>query len=284
MSPLRSQFIEQLHVKGYSEKSVENYVAVVAAIANHFKISPLLLSTEQVRSYLLFLLQERKLASSTVNLHMDALKTFLKIMAPQSTIMNEFCHVKTPHRMPLVLSKAEVNRMIDNTGNLKYKAILMLLYSAGLRLMECVTLKPVHIESDRMKVRIEQGKGKRDRYSVLSRKTLDLLHHYYRVFRPKNWLFEGRDGKHLCPRMIGKIVTDAARDARIGKKVHPHTLRHCFATHLLEAGVALPVIQQLLGHASIKTTMIYLHVSQPLLERIVSPLDVDAIAEGAAHA
>jgi site-specific recombinase XerD len=173
-----------------------------------------------------------------------------------------------------VLDIHEVQRLIEGIRNLRHKAVVTLLYSSGLRLSECIALKPHHIESGRMKVRVEQGKGKKDRYTILSHQALALLREYYKVYRPKKWLFEGWYG-HMTRRTLGKIVSDAARNASINKRVSPHTLRHCFATHLLEQGVALQVIQQLLGHSSIKTTTIYTHVSSVLLDKVVSPFDVE---------
>lgn len=288
MSPLRCAFIDRLRLRGFSEHTVANYVAAVAALAMHYGCSPLKVTSSQVRGYLLALLQERRLAPMTVNLHMDALKTFYREMTPGSRIMEGVCHVKVPKHLPLVLSREEVQRMLDATTNLKHKAIIALLYSSGLRLMECAMLKPVHIESDRMKVRVESGKGKRDRYTVLSQKALQVLRAYVRAYRPRTWLFESAmTGGRLCARTIGKVVENAAHRAGIAKRVHTHTLRHTFATHLLEAGAALPVIQTLLGHSSIKTTMIYLHVSAVSLDRVVSPLDLSpapAPALEAAHA
>jgi len=273
-SLIRLQFIDRLRLKGFSECTVENYVGAVAALALHYNLSPLLLSSDQIRAFLLFLLAERKLAAATVNLHMCAFKSFFRLMAPGSTVMAGFTPVKLPHRIPMVLSRHEVDRLIAAAPSLKHKAILMTLYSAGLRLLECVNLKFRHIESDRMKVRVELGKGQRDRYTILAQRTLDTLRQYFLQYHPKEWLFEGHGGKHLGVRMVGKIVSDAALAAGLGKRVHPHTLRHCFATHLLEAGIALPVIQKLLGHSNIKTTMIYLHVSQPMIDKTISPLDL----------
>ncbi len=285
MTPLRRHFIDCLQAKGFSPRTIENYVAPVYALTRYYRCSPLDVSNEQIRSYQLHLIRERKLAPATVNLHMDALQTFFRLMAPDSAVMTGIGHVKIPKRIPLVLSQNEVRSMITSVYNLKHKAALMLLYSSGLRLSECAALKPQHIESQRMKVRVEQGKGMKDRYTVLSRETLDVLHTYYRACRPKQWLFEGRSGKPLSVRMIGKVVRDAAIKAGINKAVHPHTLRHCFATHLMEAGIALPVIQKLLGHNSIKTTMIYLHVGQPQMDRVVSPLDMqNPLTPKAAHA
>jgi len=273
MTPLRQQFISGLRLKGLSERTIENYVHAVIGITGYYRCSPLELTKEQVRSYLLHLLQERRLAPATVNLHMDAMKSFFRLIAPLNPVMDDCFHVKTPLRIPSVLSREEVRRLIGVTTNLKHKAALMLLYSSGLRLHECLTLKPMHIESDRMKVRVEQGKGKKDRYTVLSRRTLDTLREYCREYKPRNWLFEGWEGKHYSARSLALIVAKACIKARIDKKVSPHTLRHSFATHLMESGVPLPVIQQLLGHSSIKTTMIYLHVSEPAVNRARSPLD-----------
>ena len=278
MSVLRSQFIDRLRVKAYSERSIANYVSAVASIAKYCNVSPLLLTAEQVRGYLLYLMQERELAHSTINLQIDSLKTFFSIMAPGSTVMSGFSHLSIPKRVPVVLSREEVTRLIDAAKNLKRRAFLSTMYCGGLRLMECCMLKPVHIDSSRMKIRVDQGKGRRDRYTLLSGKTLDALRLYFRAYRPANWLFEGFNGNHISPRMAGKIVTDAADAAHLSKKVHPHTLRHSFATHLLEAGIALPVIQRLLGHSSIKTTMIYLHVGMVLLDKVVSPMDMEDLA------
>jgi integrase/recombinase XerD len=279
MTPLRQKFIDSLRLKGFSESTVENYIQAMLGITRHYKISPIDMTRDQIHSYLLFLLQQRKLAPATVNLHMDAMKTFFKLMAPESRIMTDCCHVKGRKRIPMVLSREEVKRLIAAAINLKHKAALMLLYSSGLRLRECLELRPVHIESARMKVRVEQGKGKKDRYTVLSRRTLEMLRDYFRAYQPKKWLFEGRNGEQYSARSLGNIVTKAALKAKLAKRVSPHTLRHSFATHLMESGVALPVIQQLLGHTSIKTTMIYLHVSEPLVDRTKSPLDGDDLLE-----
>jgi len=274
MTPLRQQFIDALRLKGFSGSTVTNYVSAVAAISLHYRVSPLELTKQQIQAYLLFLLRERKLAPATVNLHMDSMKTYYNLMDPDGGRMAGISHVKVPFHIPVVLSRKEVEKLIGAAVNLKHKAAIMLLYSSGLRLQECLNLRPVHIESARMKVRVEDGKGKKDRYTVLSKRTLETLREYFRVFKPKTWLFEGHGGERYATRTLGHIVKHAALRARIGKNVTPHTLRHCFATHMMESGVPLPVIQQLLGHTSIKTTMIYLHLSEPLLDSTPSPLDV----------
>jgi integrase/recombinase XerD len=274
MTSLRADFIGRLQLKGFSTRSITTYVATVAALAAFHKRSPLELSTGDIRAFLLHELNEKKLAARTVNLHAAALKTFYNFMAPGSTVMNGITNVKCPRHLPVVLDTQEVHRLLDAITNIKHKAAVTLLYSSGLRLRECVTLKTCHIESGRMKIRVEQGKGKKDRYTVLSQQALALLREYYQVCRPKSWLFEGWYG-HMHPRTIGKVVKDAARNANINKRVSPHTLRHCFATHLLEQGVSLQVIQQLLGHSDIKTTTIYTHVSSVMLDKVMSPLDAN---------
>lgn len=273
MLPLRQQFIDSLKVKYLADSTIENYLSVMRGVTQHFKCSPLKLTHEQIQSYLIHLLHERKFSPATVNLHMDAMKTFFNLMDPGNTIMKGIDHVKYYRRLPSVLSREEVEKLIGGATNIKHRALLMLLYSSGVRLRECLNLRPVHIESDRMKVRVEQGKGRKDRYTILSKRALKALRIYYSAYRPKYWLFEGRGGKQYSARSLGKVVTNAARKAGIAKNVTPHTLRHSFATHLMEAGVPLPVIQKLLGHTSIKTTMIYLHISESLKERAHSPLD-----------
>jgi integrase/recombinase XerD len=278
MTPLRQQFIDRLKGKGLSERTVQSYVANVNGLALHYHCNPLNVTSQQVQDYLLFLRQEKKYAPATINQITGSLKTFFNLMAPGSTVMDGCPRMKVPHQLPFVLSREEVDRLIASIKNLKQRALVMLLYSAGLRLAEILMLRPVHIESGRMKVRVEQGKGNRDRYTLLSVKTLQTLREYFRAFKPKEWLFEGRKGNQYGRRTVGKIITTATQKAGLDKNVTPHTMRHSFATHLMEAGVALPIIQKLLGHSSIKTTMIYLHVSEPMLDRVKSPFDDDMLA------
>lgn len=283
MSQLRDEFIEKLQVMGRLEDTVKAYLSVMKGITRHFKQSPMELTQKQISSYLHHLLTVRKLEPSTVSQIIAGLKMFYSLMLPESTIMHSFKALKVPKKIPSVLSKEEIEKLIAATTSIRSKAIVMLLYSAGLRLRECSEIKTIHIESAQMRIRVEQGKGKKDRYTILSQRTLEVLRDYYRYTRPGEWLFVGRNGNPLPKRTIEKIVSTAAEKACKGKRVHPHTLRHCFATHLLEAGVALPVIQQLLGHASISTTMIYLHVSHTILSRVKSPLDVEIDCDEVDH-
>jgi integrase/recombinase XerD len=234
----------------------------------------LTLLTSDIRTFLLHELNDRKLAAKTVSLHKAAITTFYNLITPGSTVMNGITNIRCPMKIPVVLDCKEVQRLIAAIENLKHKAAVILLYSGGLRLNECITLKPHHIESERMKIRVEQGKGKKDRYTILSQRALELLRDYFHSYRPKKWLFEGRHG-HLSNRMLHRAIKVAARKAGIVKPVSAHTLRHCFATHLLERGVALQVIQQLLGHSSIKTTTIYTHVSSAMIDKVISPFDAN---------
>lgn len=273
MKPLREQFINKLKLRGLSDRTIANYVDIVHRVTRHFMCDPLCLTKEQIEGYRMYLLNEKKVAPATMNLHIQCLRTFFNLMKPGNTLGDSFYRMKVPKHLPVVLSRAEAEKLIAITENLKYKALLMLLYCSGLRLNECVCLKPVHIESGRMKVRVEEGKGKKDRYTLLSQRTLQTLRDYFLMYKPKVWLFEGKDHKQYGRRMVAHIVTVAARKAKLGKTVSPHTLRHSFATHLMETGIALPIIQQLLGHSNLKTTAVYLHVSQFTIDNIKSPFD-----------
>lgn len=273
MTSLRADFIGRLQLKGFSPRTITNYVASVAALSAFHKCSPLTITQEQIRTFYLHEINDKKMAARTVNLHMAALKTFYNLMAPGSTVMVGITRLKCPRHLPVILTITEVRRLINCIYNLKHKSAVALMYSGGLRLNECATLRPHHIESKRMKIRIEQGKGKKDRYTILSHQTLEILRQYYKKYHPKQWLFEGRHG-HIHKRLLSKIIFTATKKAGINKRVTPHTLRHCFATHLLEQGVSLQVIQQLLGHSNIQSTTIYTHVSSVMIDKVVSPLDV----------
>jgi integrase/recombinase XerD len=275
MSTLRADFIGRLQLKGFTNRTINNYVASVAALSAFHKRSPLDLTKAEIRKFYLHELNDKKMAARTINLHMASLKTFYNLMAPGSTVMDGITRLKCPRHLPVILSTAEIRQLIDSIHNLKHKAAVALMYSSGLRLSECATLKPSHIDSQRMKVRVEQGKGKKDRYTILSRQTLEILRQYYTLYHPKQWLFEGRE-KNLSQRTLGIVIGKAINKAGINKPVTPHTLRHCFATHLLEQGVSLQVIQQLLGHSSIKTTAIYTHVSSAMLDKVISPFDAES--------
>ena len=191
--------------------------------------------------------------------------------------------IKIPHKLPSVLSREEVERMIDGIRNLKHRAMVALLYSSGMRLNECAKLKPADIDSDRMTIRVEAGKGQKDRYAVLSPRALNILNEYRATHFASDWLFPGRRS-HISGRSIQYVVAYATVNAGIRKRVHPHTLRHSFATHLIEAGVPLQIIQLFLGHENLKTTAEYAHISSTMISGVSSPFDMPlASAAGVRH-
>jgi integrase/recombinase XerD len=282
MSELRQRYVRHLELGGYSTRTISNYVHTVAALSRHYGCSPVELSSAQIAAYLHQLLMERHFAARSVNLHIGALKNFYRFADVHPCPLAGVKRVREPQSLPVILTAQEVERLLDAVYNPKHKAAVALLYSAGLRLSECVHLQPDDIDSKQMLVRVRSGKGNKERFSTLSVRTLSLLRAYARVRRPRVWLLEGRYGR-MSTRSLGKIVVRAARRAGISKHVTPHTLRHSFATHLLERGVALQVIQKLLGHSSIKTTILYTHVSQAMVRNVASPLDLPATGTGGRH-
>jgi len=274
MSELRRRFVEHLELKGFSKATVRNYVDAVAQMSRFIKHSPAQLTTEEIGNYLLHLKRVRKLQARTINLHLYAIRSFCHMQFHGSELMASFGRMKEPDVQPVVLSIQEVQRVIESAARLRDRALICLMYSSGIRLSECTHLRVRDIDSKRMVVHVSLGKGAKDRYALLSTCALELLREYYRRYRPREWLFESRKtGGALHHRRVHDIVRIAGRRSGIGKRVAPHILRHSFATHMLENGVALQLIQQLLGHANISTTAVYTHVSTELLHSVKSPLD-----------
>ena len=226
MKDLRQQFIDKLTLAGRAQKTIENYVWTMKGITRYFRKNPLSLTAAQIEEYLLHLTTEKKYAPTTINLTIGALKTFYKLCAPGSRVMERIGKAKQHKHLPVVLSKDEVKRLIDSIINLKQRAAVMLLYSAGLRVKECVTLRTADIDSDRMKVRVVNAKGKKDRYTLLSHKMLETLRKYYRFYKPGELLFAGLKKGHYSVRSVGLVIRRAAKKAGINKHVTPHTLRH----------------------------------------------------------
>jgi site-specific recombinase XerD len=195
-------------------------------------------------------------------------------MAPHSTVMKTISKVKDVKKLPSVLTTEAIARMVRCTDNIKHRAIIELLYSSGIRLNECINIRPCDIDGKNMLVHVVRGKGEKERYTIISAHALQTLREYFIKYHPKMYLFEGPKHKQYCNRSVGKVVDSAAKRAGIIKKVTPHTLRHSFATHLLEQNVNLCTIQKLLGHSNIKTTTIYTHVSNATIINIVNPLDI----------
>jgi len=278
MGRLRDQMQADLQLRGLSPKTQKIYLNQVRSFARYFKRSPEYLGEKEVKEYLLHILKEKKVSDSTYRQSYGALKFLYQITLKRSWVVEKIPYPKTRKKLPVVLDRTEVEALFSVTKNLKHKAILMTAYSSGLRLSEAAHLRISDIDSKRMMVRIRNGKGGKDRYSILSSVALDILRQYWRQYRPKEWLFEGESAdKPISERSIQKIFERAKTLAGIKKPVTVHTLRHSFATHLLEAGVDLHHIQLLLGHRYPKTTTVYLHVSRKNLARIVSPLDINPI-------
>jgi integrase/recombinase XerD len=274
MHPLRREFINKMELKGFAKRTIVNYVEIVLRISSFYFKSPLKLTADEIERFLHYEQKEKKLAPRTLNLHIGALKTFYHMMMPGHKIMDGFGQVKVPKRLPEILGHSEIECLLNAIFNPKQRTAVMVLYSAGLRLSECACLKVSDIDSKRMVIRVEQGKGNRDRYTVLSKRILAHLREYFKLYRPQYWLFEGRKG-HIHPHLLQICIKKAAKKAGIKKHVSPHTLRHSFATHLLENGIQLQVIQKLLGHSNIKTTTLYTQVTHTMTDKVTSPFDME---------
>ncbi|MFZ5570476.1 MAG: tyrosine-type recombinase/integrase [Thermodesulfobacteriota bacterium] len=264
----------QVAIGGYSENTERAYLAAVKGLAGYYHKSPELITKEEIERYLLHIRDERGLAFGTCNQIVNALYFFYKHTLDDPGRMAAIPLRKSRKHLPEVLSREEVMRLINAPSNLKHRIMLMTTYSAGLRVSEVVSLKISHIESDRGMIRVEQGKGFKDRYTLLSERLLEELRNYYRAFRPRTYLFPGsRSDEPIDISTAGRIYRAAKKDAGITRGKGIHTLRHCFASHLLEAGYDIHIIQRLLGHRQLSTTLVYLHVSQKNLTRVKSPLD-----------
>lgn len=268
-------FKDWLRSKRYSENTIKTYMdAMKSFLVFHNRKMVAELTNEDVIKYNNEYILKRNLSATYQNQIVNAIKLFFKIV--NNTIMN-IDKIHRPRRektLPNVLSKEEVLRLIDMTDNLKHKTMLALIYSAGLRISEALHMKANDIDSKRMLIHVKNAKGKKDRYTLLSNKVLLLLREYYAVYKPKAYLFEGQRGGIYNARSAQVVLQQAAVKAGINKRISLHTLRHSFATHLLEGGTDLRYIQDLLGHSSPKTTMIYTHVSSTSLKNIKNPFDV----------
>jgi integrase/recombinase XerD len=227
-----------------------------------------------IRRYFLYILENNSKSKSTVDQAVSVIKLLYKEVIPKPDIFISIPRPKKENKLPNVLSQNEVIKILEATNNEKHKTILFLVYSAGLRVGEVVRLKLEDIDSSRMLVKVNKGKGAKDRYTLLSHVALEQLRKYYRLYKPETWLFVGsKVGDHITERSVQRVFEECCTKAKISKEVSVHTLRHSFATHLLESGVDLRYIQELLGHASSKTTEIYTHVTQKNISEILSPLD-----------
>ena len=274
MTPLRQRYIDDLRLKNFAAGTIKVYVHAVARFAGHFGRSPRTLSGEDVRTYLLHLI-ERGRARSTCVVVRNALRHLFSDTLGRPEYLAALPRPKRERRLPVVLSREEVQRLFATVTNLKQKALFMVAYDAGLRLSELRNLRVDDIDSQRMVIRVRQGKGKKDRYARLTPGLLKLLRQYWREYRPSRWLFPGASlDKRYDMATPGNLLKKACRKAGIRKRVSMHTLRHSFATHLLEAGTNLRVIQQMLGHEKIQTTCLYTHISLQELREAPSTMEL----------
>jgi site-specific recombinase XerD len=270
--------LEELQRRNYAATTVENYVRAVEVFAKYFRKPPDQLNREHLREYQAYLLRERKLEPRTVKLHVSALRFFFVKTLKRPYLLDHIPFPKVPRQLPVILTVEEVGRLIDSARNLMDRTLLMVLYSTGMRSRELRNLQVRDIDSKAMLIHIRHGKGGRDRYVPLSPKLLETLREYWRWMRPKTWLFPGtidgwRADKPITPKVVWDACQFAAQRAGIEKRVYAHLLRHSYATHLLEAGADLRTIQLLLGHAELRHTVIYLHLSRRHLQAVANPLD-----------
>ncbi len=265
---------EQLKLKGYSFKIRKTYAKQLKRFSSFIDKDLDSISLQDVRKYILFLLEEQKASHSYANQAISAIKFLCNDTLNQGKAIDALPRPKKENKLPNVLSFEEVKRILGALDNEKHRTILFLIYSAGLRLGEVVRLKIQDIDSSRMLIHITQGKGRKDRYTLLSEIALIQLRKYYSLYKPEIWLFPGQNKREfLTERTVERIFEKACTLAKINKRATVHTLRHSFATHLLEGGTDLRFIQELLGHSSSKTTEIYTHVTQKSISNIQSPLD-----------
>jgi len=265
--------IQQMQLKGYSERTISTYILCISLLARYYNLSPDLITTDQIRDFIQHCLVERKLSKAWLNQTISALKILYVEVLKREWSRLDIPRPRREKRLPVVLSKDEVKLVLNALRNIKHRSFLMVTYSAGLRVSETRHIRISNIDSSRMLIRIEQSKGNKDRYSVLSPVTLEMLRAYWKIYKPKYWLFENKEGKPVPETTAQKIFRNALEKSGVKKKVGIHSLRHSFATHMLEQGVSLPIIQQLLGHKSLKTTSGYLHVQQYSIDAVRSPLD-----------
>lgn len=281
MTPLRQRFVEDLRIRNYADSTVETYTYHVACFARFHGRSPEVLGPEEVRAYQVHLVTVKKVSWATFNQTVCALRFLYRITIPRDWPVAMIPFGKRPKTLPTVLGGDEVQRLLACVHRPLYQTILTTLYASGLRLQEGLHLQLTDIDSARMLLRVVRGKGAKQRLVPLSPRLLtELRAHWLRTEpRPTTWLFPGKGGQPFGETNVQKACKRAAEEAGLHKRVTPHTLRHSYATGLLEAGVDLLTIQQLLGHRSFSTTLVYLHVRRPHLEQVVSPLDLLPVAQ-----
>lgn len=274
MGELRDRMQMDMELKNLSPRTIKTYLCWMKQFTIHYGKSPDQLGDEEIRGYLYYLLKNKQASQASINQAYSALKFFYEKTLQREWNGTKIPRSKIPKKLPVVLSQDEVQRIFSVTRNLKHLAALMVIYSDGLRVGELVKLKLSDIDRERMSIRICHGKGAKDRYTVLGERTLEVIQEYWHAYRPQDWLFPGKKkGNYLSVSSVQRAFSGSLNRAGILKKASVHTLRHSFATHLLENGTDLYFIQRLLGHTSSKTTSVYIHIARRNIARIKSPID-----------
>jgi integrase/recombinase XerD len=274
VTTLRQRMLEDLQIRHYSPTTIRLYLHSVAEFARHFRKPPDQLGPEHIRQYQLFLIKDKQACRSSCVQLVCALRFLYTHTLNRKIEIDRIPFPRRERKLPLILSREEVKALLEAPGKLRDRAVLAVLYGSGLRVAEATQLKPRDIDARRQVLWVRQGKGRKDRQTLLPAKLLELLRWYWKAERPGDWLFPGRDRtRPVSPKAVYLACRDAAQVAGIQKPVHPHLLRHAFATHLLESGVNLRTIQLLLGHANLESTARYLQVADVAIRSTPSPLD-----------
>lgn len=276
MGKLHDQMQEDLVLKAYSLHTQKAYLRCARHFVKHYMRSPEEMGQQEVRGFLLHLVRDRKASPATLDMYINALKFLYNITLKRPKAVQGLDHPKRPKTLPVILSPEEVLSIFAAIRSVKHKAIIATAYAAGLRISEVCALRASDIDSQRRRIHVRAGKGKKDRYVMLGESLLELLRQYYRKARPQGeYLFPGyKPQRPISTTAVRQVLRKAVQQAGVAKKVTMHTLRHCFATHLLERGTDIRILQVLLGHSSIRTTLRYTHVTDPLVQKLVSPLDL----------
>jgi len=276
MTPLRQRMTEDMQVRNLSPLTVDTYVQQISLFARYFDKSPELLGPEEIRSYQVYLTNEKKLATSTILIATAALRFLYRVTLHRDWKLDDIIPApKKPQKLPIVLSPEEVVHFLGCVDSLLHRTILTTCYGAGLRISEAIRLLPAHIDSQRMVIRVEQAKGRKDRYTMLSPRLLEVLRDWWRVKKPRTWLFPGDlPGVHIRRNAVEHACREARQRSGICKPITPHSMRHAFSVHLLERGTDVRTIQLLLGHRSLSTTARYLRIATSKVCSTTSPLDL----------
>jgi site-specific recombinase XerD len=275
MTPLRQRMTEAMQIRNFAHNTQTAYLQQIAALARYYHQSPEALAAEQVQAYQLYLTNERKLAPGSLCTVAAALRFLYHVTLKREWALNDIPIPKKPLKLPVILSREEIAHFLECIGSLKHRTLLTTAYAAGLRVSEATHLKLTDIDSQRMVIRVEQGKGQKNRYVMLSPRLLEVLRAYWKRARPRQWLFPGDiPGRPITRDAVGQACDKARRLSGIDKPITPHSMRHAFATHLLEAGADVRRIQLLLGHRSLATTSHYLKVATSSVCATVSPFDL----------